>query len=156
MKILAGQSITSVLFGLTSYSTAFSANVTLVIDGKPFQVQEAELPDCSSEPELVAMKLAVHVAYSGGVTFAEAACLAQCTQADCESFCKTNPEQVLANHKTGLAAVFSTIRRYPPYFKNDFCAQGRQLCEDKCNTVAALDEKRCSSECNQYERYYRK
>ena len=127
MKIFTAQAVAAVLYGLASYSTSYAENVTLVIDGKPFQVQETDLPDCSSAPELSAMKFAMDLAYKAGVSFAEAACQAQCTQTDCETFCKTNPEQVLANHKKGQVAAFSTVRHYPPYFKSGFCAQGRKV-----------------------------
>lgn len=151
-------------FGLFYYVIAFSpfaqASVTLVVDGKLYDVKEAELSDCSTSPELAAMKLLLNAAYGTGTYFAESACKINCNQqaahGDCDTFCATDPTQVATIKKAGLAALFSTVRNYPPAHKNESCAQGRAVCEEKCAISGIFDEKRCTIECNQYETYFKK
>lgn len=142
-----------------SMNTASFAGITLVVDNKAYEASEIDLPDCSTEVEFGAMKFTLNAAYGIGVNTAHSACVATCMQTghgDCDSFCKNDIEQQTAIKKKALSVLFSTVRRYPPHSKSEFCAQGRMACEDKCNAVGVSSEKTCAIECNQYETYFKK
>lgn len=146
------------IFSLLFSQAVNAANNILVLNGKAYDLKEQEQYDCASEPEFAAMKFQLNASYTAGVLVGELQCIKQCVQnsgQNCESFCKSDPEQIVKNLKVGLKTMFATVRKYPPYNKSNFCAAGRQYCEDKCLSVEN-DSKLCSIECNQYESFYKK
>lgn len=153
--------IMSIVVGLFLGFFPISAfgGVTLVVDGTLLEVKAAELPDCSSVPEGRAMKYTLTNAYGTAISFAQASCQASCAQAgneNCEAFCASDPDQVTIIKKKALSFLFSTVRRYPPASKSEYCAQGRAFCEEQCIGVGALPDKTCVIECNQYELYFKR
>lgn len=117
---------------------------TIVVGGKPYDVQPTELLKCGedvSSPDFAALSTLLSLSQKTGEGTWKAAC-----EAGVQNSC--TPEDI---KKAGLKAVFSTIRKYPSALSNPTCKIGREDCEKRCLNTKVFDEKVCVIECNQYE-----